>query len=147
MGDQLGTLHFIGTAGSPLDFHVFDDAIVVIEAGRGHRAGLAFGAVGGAVSATSANRQVKKRREQAEATGFASAAALAAAVDGAQLLPLVDVASARLEKALGRGRKLTVTTRQGRSRTYRFASNRQPPEEVAAVLGSALGDRFVSTLG
>ena len=147
MSTQLGTLRFIGTAGSPLDFHVFDDAIVVIEAGRGHRAGLAFGAIGGAVSATSANRQVKKRRQQADEAGFASAAALAEAVDGAHLLALADVASARLEKALGRGRKLTVTTRQGKSRTYRFASNRQPPEEVASVLGAALGDRFANALG
>jgi hypothetical protein len=143
---RLGTLHFIGTAGSPLDFHVFDDAIVVVEAGRGHRAGLAFGAIGGAVSVTSANRQVKRRRAQAEATGDASAAELAAAVDGAHLLPLGHVASARLEKALGKGRKLTVATRAGKSRTYRFASNRQSPEAVAAVLQSALGNRFTSTL-
>ena len=146
MSTRLGTLHFIGHAGSPLDFHVFDDAIVVIEAGRRHQVGLAFGAIGGVVAATSANRKVKKLREQADATGFTSAASLAQAVTGAQLTPVGEVAGARLEKALGKGRKLTVKNVNGKSRTYRFASNRQSPDEVAQVMGAALGERFVNAL-
>jgi hypothetical protein len=146
MSTRLGTLHFIGHAGSALDFHVFDDAIVVIEAGRAHQVGLGFGAIGGAVAATSANRKIKRLREQADATGFMSAASLAEGVSGAQLMPVGEVAGARLEKALGKGRKLTVKTVNGKSRTYRFASNHQSPDEVAQVVGAALGDRFVNTL-
>ncbi len=146
MSARLGTLQFIGNAGSPLDFHVFDDAIVVVEAGRRTNTGLAFGAIGGAIAVTTANRQVKARRAQADAVGNASAAALADAVDGAQLTPLDDIAEARLQKALAKGRKLKVRTRDGTSRTFRFASNRQDPGEVGRVLGAALGDRFVNEL-
>jgi hypothetical protein len=126
MSNRIGTLHMTGESGSPLDLHVFDDAIVVIGASKAHRAGYAFGAIAQVTSAESDTAQ-----------------AIAAAVDGATLFPLGEIAGARMEKAILGTRKLIFTFTNGRPRTIKFGPKQQSPDEVARVLGTALGGRFV----
>jgi hypothetical protein len=136
----------MGEAGSPLDLHVFDDAIVVIGAGKAHRAGYAFGAIGGVTSVLSANAQAKRRHAQAAAAEADTAEAFAAAVDGAALFPLSEITGVRMEKAFAGTRKVSFTFSTLRPRTIKFAPKLLPPEEVARVLGAALGARFVDGL-
>lgn len=158
MSTELGMLHFrgsprLGYAGD-LDVHVFDDAMVMIQ-GLTPKAGLAYrtlldrGVLGIAVGFAGRKRAFENQHEQAEAADHASAASLAQAVDGAQLMPLSNVASARLEKGLGKVCKLTFTTGDGESDTWRWnwKKNGPPADEAAEILGSALGERFVNALG
>ncbi|HXY72198.1 MAG TPA: hypothetical protein VEM41_06625 [Actinomycetota bacterium] len=143
MSNRIGTLHMTGESGSPLDLHVFDDAIVAIGASKAHRAGYAFGAIGGMTSVLTANAQAKKRHAQVTSAESDTAQAIAAAVDGATLFPLGEIAGARMEKAILGTRKLIFTFTNGRPRTIKFGPKQQSPDEVARVLGTALGGRFV----
>jgi hypothetical protein len=147
MSARIGTLHMMGEGGTALDLHVFADAIVVVGASRLHRIGPAFGAIGGLTSTIAATAQAKKRHAQVAGAESDTAQAIAAAVDGAVVFPLGDIAGARMEKAALGMRKVVFTFTTGRPRTIKFGPKQQAPDEVTRVLGTALGDRFVDGLG
>jgi hypothetical protein len=137
---------------------LFDDGLVLSAPvgavpGSNVAAGAALGAIGGAISGAVKGAQQAKEsvRQQAlvraEAAGHASARDLAAALGSyAQLIPLAQVTSVRLEKGFGLSRKLVLQLADGTTRRFRFGDKAHPSAEVAVAYGAVLGDRFTNTL-
>jgi hypothetical protein len=142
---KLGRLQFVGNRG-PIDVHVFDDALVVVEAGKGHEVARFFGPIAGGVAGVHAARQMEERRAQAESIGDVTAREFVQAVEGTTLIPAADITRAHLEKTRGKTGKLTVSTADGKSRTFLFTFKIQAPEQIEDALHEALGERFVGSI-
>jgi hypothetical protein len=139
---QRGVVQCIGKRAEHIEIYVFDDALVVTPP-RAFRAGMAFGLVGGVASALNERRKTNKRKEAVGALGDdADAEQAAAAIDGAELVPLASVTEVRIEKGLGLGRKLFVVRDDGSEKMYRYGEKQQPTADVEAVLAPVLGGRF-----
>ena len=132
----------IGGAGQTASLIVFDDGILVVSGSKAASAGVAFGAIGGAVGAVAAKKALAKKLAIIDELGpSASSGQAAAAVKGAQHLSATDITAARIAKGLGQGRKLRFDLPSGPVK-LRWAGKQTPVATVAGLLQLLLGDRL-----
>ncbi len=133
-----GFVKTYGTAGMPARVCAYDDGLLVLK-GKGAGVAVMFGAIGGALARRSALKKIQEAmatiREQP------TAAAAAAAVDGAVHLPADQITRATIGKAAFGAKKLTIEASSGTT-TQRFHKREQTVHEASQVLGAVLGDRL-----
>jgi hypothetical protein len=126
---------------------VFDDGIVVFEAGKLALATMTMGgALGGLLSGV-AGEVRGRRRDQTIAEAISampdpSAGALASQVKGARLFRIDEVTQVRLEKGVANTRKIVVATTGRKDVAFRFGVPMQPEAPVRDVFSAVFGDRF-----
>ncbi len=145
-----GEINLTGVEG-PQTMWVFDDGVIVGEPSKAGRAGLAFGGIGGMVgglaSEVSGRRLAKAIADVVSALPEPSAEAVASQVKRAHLFRTDEVSRIRLEKGLGKTRKLVIATTDGKHTVYRFGIPMQPEAPVSDLLGALFGARFHDAVG
>jgi hypothetical protein len=126
---------------------VFDDGIIVFEAGKLALAGITMGGALGGLAGGVAGEVKGRRRAQSIAEAISnmpdpSAEALATQVKKARLFLIDDVTQVRLEKGFANVRKIVVATTSGKDAVFRFGVPMQPEDPVREVLSAVFGDRF-----